>query len=95
MHAVAGIGNPGRFFDLLRSHDIDPVEHPLEDHAADVPVDFADELPVLMTEKDAVRLADTSVPKGWYVPVDLVIDDAVARPWLAQLESRLLSKESS
>jgi tetraacyldisaccharide 4'-kinase len=57
VHAVAGIGDPARFFATLRAAGLDPVEHPLPDHArltvADVT--FADGLPVLMTEKDAVK----------------------------------------
>ena len=33
VHAVAGIGNPQRFFDLLRDANLDVEAHPLEDHA--------------------------------------------------------------
>jgi len=91
VHAVAGIGNPERFFSMLRQQGIDPIEHPLRDHAADVPYEFGDDLPVLMTEKDAVRLPSEAGSNLWFVPVDLSIEDEVARPWLAQLESRLLS----
>jgi tetraacyldisaccharide 4'-kinase len=57
VHAVAAIGNPQRFFDMLSESGLTLIEHPLPDHhafrAADL--DFGDNLPVLMTEKDAVK----------------------------------------
>jgi tetraacyldisaccharide 4'-kinase len=59
VHAVAGIGDPVRFFVMLRAAGLIPIEHPLPDHAAIAPGDlmFGDQLPVLMTEKDAVKCA--------------------------------------
>jgi tetraacyldisaccharide 4'-kinase len=57
VHAVAGIGNPQRFFDLLRKLGANPIGHPLPDHhrlaAADLA--FGDGHRIVMTEKDAVR----------------------------------------
>jgi tetraacyldisaccharide 4'-kinase len=71
VHAVAGIGNPERFFNMLRAHGIEVVGHPLPDHsplrAADI--SFTDERPVLMTEKDAVKCNGIAGPRHWYVPV--------------------------
>jgi tetraacyldisaccharide 4'-kinase len=71
VHAVAGIGNPERFFNMLRSFGIEVVAHPLPDHArlqaADI--SFPDGRPVLMTEKDAVKCARIAGPLHWYVPV--------------------------
>jgi tetraacyldisaccharide 4'-kinase len=71
VHAVAGIGNPQRFFDMLRAHGILVVAHPLPDHArlraADI--SFGDQCPVFMTEKDAVKCAGIAGPHHWYVPV--------------------------
>ena len=57
VHALAGIGNPARFYATLRAAGLLPIEHPLPDHAALTPADvaFGDALPVLMTEKDAVK----------------------------------------
>ena len=76
VHAVAGIGNPARFFELLRSHGIEVHEHARRDHAelslADI--NYGDELPVFMTEKDAVKLGDKVQDRFWYVPVDLQMD---------------------
>ena len=71
VHAVAGIGNPERFFNMLREYGIEVVGHPLPDHArlqaADI--SFPDGRPVLMTEKDAVKCAAFAGAQHWYVPV--------------------------
>jgi tetraacyldisaccharide 4'-kinase len=76
VHAVAGIGNPERFFDMLRSRGIDVTGHALPDHArlraADI--SFADGRAVLMTEKDAVKCAGIAGPDHWYVPVTASFD---------------------
>ncbi len=74
VHAVAAIGNPKRFFATLRAAGLTVIEHPLPDHAA-LKIDdisFADDLPVLMTEKDAVKCREISGPHHWYVPVSVV-----------------------
>ncbi len=71
VHAIAGIGNPQRFFTSLREQGIDCVAHPFADHhrfsAGDL--QFNDDLPVLMTEKDAVKCRKLGVDRLWYVPV--------------------------
>ncbi|MFZ1798129.1 MAG: tetraacyldisaccharide 4'-kinase [Dokdonella sp.] len=78
VHAVAGIGNPGRFFDSLRRHGIEVIEHAFDDHhalsAADL--DFRDGLPILMTEKDAVKCASFADSHHWQVPVSAELPDA-------------------
>ena len=72
VHAVAGIGNPRRFFELLRRHGLQPLEHPFPDHHDFVPedLDFGDGLPVLMTEKDAVKCRRFAVEGCWVVRVE-------------------------
>jgi tetraacyldisaccharide 4'-kinase len=71
VHAVAGIGNPGRFFALLRAAGLEVIEHPFEDHFAfsAKDLDFSDDLPVLMTAKDAVKCHAFARAHHWYVPV--------------------------
>jgi tetraacyldisaccharide 4'-kinase len=71
VHAVAAIGNPERFFNMLRAHGIEVLGHPLPDHARLQPADisFSDQRPVLMTEKDAVKCERIAGPLHWYVPV--------------------------
>lgn len=72
IHAVAGIGNPSRFFQALRSKGFEVIEHAFADHhtftAADVY--FADRCPVIMTEKDAVKCAQFNFENCWMLPVD-------------------------
>jgi tetraacyldisaccharide 4'-kinase len=71
VHAVAGIGNPARFFRDLRERGLDIVEHPFADHHpfAAHDLEFGDTLPVLMTEKDAVKCRDFASSQLWYVPI--------------------------
>ncbi len=91
VHAVAAIGNPRRFFDLLRSHDIQVIEHEYPDHAVLTPKDleFGDNFDVFMTEKDAVKLGRDTKDNLWYVPVELSMDPVLAAPLIEQIESRL------
>jgi tetraacyldisaccharide 4'-kinase len=95
VHAVAGIGNPWRFFADLRSRGLDVVEHPFPDHHPFSPADlnFGDTAPVLMTEKDAVKcraFPDTRVlATAWYVPVTARFSDAQAGSMLDLVVARL------
>jgi tetraacyldisaccharide 4'-kinase len=84
VHAVAGIGNPARFFRDLRARGLEVIEHPFPDHHpfAQADLSFADELPVLMTEKDAVKCAAGADPRWWFVPTDAVFAEAQARELL-------------
>ena len=71
VHAVAAIGNPHRFFSRLREAGMDVVEHAFADHHAFAPSDlfFSEQLPVLMTDKDAVKCRTFAEPGWWRVPV--------------------------
>ena len=87
VHAVAGIGNPARFFRDLREKGIDIVEHPFADHYpfAARDLDFGDALPVLMTEKDAVKCRDFANPRLWYVPIVAQFGEAQERELLQRV----------
>jgi tetraacyldisaccharide 4'-kinase len=91
VHAVAAIGNPQRFFDLLRAHDIQVIEHRFPDHGviAARDLEFDDDFEVFMTEKDAVKLDRNMKDKFWFVPVELKMDPLDAAPLLEQIESRV------
>jgi tetraacyldisaccharide 4'-kinase len=84
-HAVAGIGNPERFFTQLRAVGIDVIPHAFDDHFpyAEKNLDFGDGLPVLMTAKDAVKCTAYTRLDLWNVPVRAELPeaffDAVAR----------------
>ena len=71
VHAVAGIGDPGRFFTMLRDAGLAPREHAFPDHHPYAPQDlrFGDDAPVLMTAKDAVKCRRFADPRLWEVPV--------------------------
>ena len=93
VHAVAGIGNPKRFFDLLRTYGIQVIEHSLQDHAAidKTDIEFGDDFDVFMTEKDAVKLGRKLSDKYWFVPVDLSMEPVKATEFIEQIEKRLQS----
>ncbi|MGE8362070.1 tetraacyldisaccharide 4'-kinase [Pseudomonas sp.] len=72
MHAVAGIGNPQRFFATLEALHWQPVPHAFADHAhysAEL-LSFSPSLPLLMTEKDAVKCRAFAGDDWWYLAVD-------------------------
>lgn len=71
VHAVAGIANPKRFFDLLQSHGLQVIEHAYEDHAvfSSGDLQFPDDYSVLITEKDAVKCSTLELENVWYLPV--------------------------
>ena len=71
VHAVSAIGNTNRFYDYLRSQGLDVIEHSFPDHymykASDI--HFNDGLPVIMTEKDAVKCRRYKLENCWYLPI--------------------------
>ncbi|GLQ45492.1 tetraacyldisaccharide 4'-kinase [Dyella lipolytica] len=89
-HAVAAIGHPERFFASLAMQGIDVIAHPFADHHAFVPADlaFGDDLPVLMTEKDAVKCRIFARPDWWSVPVKAELPLAFYDAVCARLDSR-------
>ncbi len=93
VHAVAGIGNPQRFFATLEALHWRPVPHAFADHAAYGPEDlrFTPALPLLMTEKDAVKCRAFAAADWWYLAVDGLPSPAFVAWFDAQLE-RLLPR---
>jgi tetraacyldisaccharide 4'-kinase len=85
VHAVAGIGDPSRFFDMLKARGIAVVPHAFTDHHAYRASDlvFGSPLPVLMTEKDAVKCADFAPEDSYAVPIDAELPEAF---WAALLD---------
>ena len=72
VHAVAAIGNPGRFFRQLRAMGLTITEHPFPDHHffAAEDIRFGSNAVVIMTEKDAVKCPEIKTGDYWYLPVD-------------------------
>jgi len=87
VHAVAGIGHPERFFEQLQQQGITVIAHPFADHhpfqISDL--DFNDDLPILMTEKDAVKCQHFDNNKLWFIPIEATINGKLARNLLTQL----------
>ena len=97
VHAVAAIGNPQRFFDMLRDAGLTLYEHPMPDHHAFKPGDlnFGDNLPVLMTEKDAVKCAAFADERCWYVPVTAEFSESEARELIDLVLARVKAFKTS
>jgi tetraacyldisaccharide 4'-kinase len=92
VHALAGIGNPARFFHALRGQGLTISEHPFPDHHAYRPEDFAGMIgPILMTEKDAVKCRGLGLDQAWSVPVEAVL----AATFYAALDARIAATRAS
>lgn len=87
IHAVAGIGNPNRFFDLLTKLGFSSIKHAFNDHhkfqVRDL--EYLDHLPIIMTEKDAAKCKTFNNSKIWY----LVIAAQPEEKFLKDLEGKL------
>lgn len=88
IHAVAGIGNPERFFTQLRAQGFDVIAHAFPDHHAYVASDFsfADGAPVVMTEKDAVKCMTLAEADWWFVPVHADLPETFYASLLSRLK---------
>ncbi|MFT4248487.1 MAG: tetraacyldisaccharide 4'-kinase [Pseudomonas sp.] len=85
VHAVAGIAHPERFFAMLRQRGIGVVPHAFADHHRYRAEDFGfgSRLPVLMTEKDAVKCRDLAEDGYYAVPLQAELPAAF---WVALLD---------
>jgi tetraacyldisaccharide 4'-kinase len=94
LHAVAGIGNPTRFFVHVGRLGPKVVPHPFPDHHRFIPeeLEFGDEAPVLMTEKDAVKLRRYARAGWWVLPVSARLDPAFGDWLLGKLDEWRRSK---
>jgi tetraacyldisaccharide 4'-kinase len=80
VHAVAGIGHPDRFFASLRSRGLRIIPHAFSDHHRfrESDLDFGDALPILMTEKDAVKCEAFAPAQSWFVPATAELPEMFA-----------------
>jgi len=91
VNAVAGIGNPDRFFSLLQNSGIKVIEHAFPDHHAYSEEDFAamdKDLPIMMTEKDAVKCTGLGLENAWFLTVDALLP----QQWEAALVQQVLEE---
>lgn len=89
--AVAGIGNPERFFGMLESLGVKITRHAFPDHHPFQAEDLAPfkEQTVLMTEKDAVKCEAFAGDNCWFIPVEASCNKPFTDR-LEQLVNRLL-----
>ncbi|MGB1310255.1 MAG: tetraacyldisaccharide 4'-kinase [Leucothrix sp.] len=87
IHAVTGIGNPQRFYHVLKAAGLRVIEHSFPDHHpfGVTDITFADGLPILMTEKDAVKCREFATNQHWYVPVSATLNTDFDKQLLAKL----------
>lgn len=80
VHALCAIGNPNRFFDMLHQARLNVVPHVFPDHHvfSQSDIEFGDDFPVLMTEKDSVKCRRFAGARHWYVPVRAELDASFA-----------------
>ena len=81
VHAIAGIGNPDQFFGVLTKSGFDIVRHSFPDHYKFREQDlyFSDGLPIIMTEKDAVKckkLVGKLKCDAWYLAIEAKLPEA-------------------
>jgi len=96
LDAVAGIGNPQRFYTSLRQLGIAPIEHDFPDHHAFTREDlaFAGPNTLVMTEKDAVKCQGFAPPGWFYLAVDAVLPESFYQAFLAKIDKIQVSKSA-
>ena len=90
LHALAGIGDPGRFFRTLEALGLSCTHHPFPDHHAYCASDlaFASNGVLMMTEKDAVKCVGLTAGETWVLPVDAELAPALVDLILEKLRGR-------
>lgn len=89
LHAVAGIGEPQRFFDHLAALGLSFEPHPFPDHHAYVAGDLAFEGDaILTTEKDAVKFGELAALPVWVLPVTATVTPDLAQFVLERIDGR-------
>jgi tetraacyldisaccharide 4'-kinase len=88
IHAVAGIGDPQGFADTLISLGFEPILHSLQDHYHfdGDELFFDDDLPVIITAKDAVKCKAINNDKIWVLDIEAIADPIFLRDLLEQVK---------
>lgn len=93
LFALAGIGDPGRFFRTLEGLGLSFVAQPFADHHAYVAADlaFAKDGVLLMTEKDAVKCSEIVLGETWVLPVEADLAPALIDLIVEKLRGRQIA----
>lgn len=90
VNACAAIGYPQRFFDTLEAQNYQLVKQvSFADHHAFNKTDFAqfdNNLPLLMTEKDAVKCLSFALPNWWYLPIEAKLPETFQHQLLQKIK---------
>ncbi len=78
VHAISGIANPAQYHAWLRQNQLQIICHEFPDHHpfTATEINFNDGLPVVMTEKDAVKCVAYADENHWYLPISAILPDA-------------------
>lgn len=88
LHAIAGIGNPDRFFNFLRSKGLRMTSRAYPDHYLFTPETIdSGEASVLMTEKDAVKCQRFARDNWWYINAEVQLPDEFGQHIIKLLET--------
>jgi len=89
-HALAGLGNPARFFAHLKKFGLAFDSHTFPDHYiyTQQDISFDDDNQVLMTEKDAVKCTTIATDKHWYVPIKAKMSEKFSLSLLALIKEK-------
>lgn len=97
VHAVAGIGNPERFFTTLRGLGITVIPHPFPDHHSfnAGELEFGDDRRVIVTEKDAVKCQHVANARCWVLAVDARPDPEFGEQILQRLKESTVGQKAA
>jgi tetraacyldisaccharide 4'-kinase len=86
-HAIAGIGHPQRFLNTLTGLGFSGPLKIFHDHHAYTPDDLAEfkSQTLLMTEKDAIKIAPFADDNAWFLKVEANLPNALIEPWSKKL----------
>jgi len=100
VHAVTGIGNPDRFFNLLTALPYQIERHDFPDHHPFTAQDFErlgidEHQPIVMTEKDAVKCSEFAHPNFWFLSLRVKLPDEMLEQLLSQLGALVKQKSNA
>jgi len=100
VHAVTGIGNPNRFFNLLSTLPYEVLRHDFPDHHPFTKEDFEalaidERQPIVMTEKDAVKCQEFAAANFWYLTVEVELPDELLQKLLNDIQQLVKHREQA
>lgn len=87
LKAVAGIGNPQRFFDTVEELGFDIESQAFPDHHDFSEQDFDADCVYLMTQKDAVKVKSFSTDQMWYLEVSAALPETLLKEFINKLSN--------